>query len=81
MKLKFLSPVDYNGKRYQPGDTGEVDRVAAASLFEVGAAEPFDVKGAAKAEAEAKEAAAAQAQAAADAAALAAGAGEKPVEA
>lgn len=67
MKLKILSPVDYNGKRYQPGETAEVDRVAASQLIEVQAAEPFDARAAAKAEAEAK--AAAQAQAEADAAA------------
>lgn len=67
MKVRILQPTRYDGKRYNVGDTPEVDRVVAKGLIDAGSAEPFDPKAAARAAAEAK--AAAQAET-----------GEKPAE-
>lgn len=83
MKVRILQAAKCNGKRYQAGDTVEIDRGIATGLIDAGAAEPFDAKAAAKAEASAKAEAEAQAKADAEAAEklAAAGGGGIPPEA
>lgn len=59
MKVKFLSPVQHDADRYQPGDTADLPKAAAEQLIAVGAAEVFDpvaARAAAKAKAEAEAA-------------------------
>lgn len=44
MKYKVLTPVEHNGKRFEPGKTVELDDDTAAPLLAVAAVEPASGK-------------------------------------
>lgn len=74
MKVKFLTPVQHDGKDFAEGESADLPAPAAKQLIEVGAAESAEsakerAKARADAEATVKAAVDADAQAAADAAA------------
>ena len=44
-KLKVITPIEHNGKRYEAGKTLEVDEDTAQPLIDAKAAEAMPVKG------------------------------------
>lgn len=45
MKLKVITPIEHNGKRYEAGKTLDVDEEFAQPLIDAKAAEAAPVKG------------------------------------